>query len=451
MLFASFFDVSLVPCYAFGAVVAKTKVDGWKTILSNQDVTGTLITFLFYSFAIAGGLHAITLGLAINLAVTFRRITQLPPDMNPLEDNLTSRHKRNKSSMSTVSTESAFSKRASTVSEKRAPANAYEDGRQPTIPFFHTRQQSTDSFSTYKSTVAPSMDSRTELPSRQYGAAAANSPRSSMVDLKRASQYNATSPPKSRGSYVEVPLIDRYPKHSRTGSEVSLQQPKKIGNVNEAWFTTDSLNSPNKNALQKQGTRGGQYQPVEQIYDDDVSMYSQSTNASTSREPDNQKQHSKPTFSHPNPVASNPPTPNRTRYPRGNSIVTKNSPLSAISTNRRSLSFTKDAETGGDIADNYMSNHQNRQTDRYDISDDDEPLDAKDKAGFKSRGYGELKPGKPPVMVGGGYLSGRQVSSGTDFSRGKVPAKREVSGKVAEEGRANPWGARLRKVSGILM
>lgn len=101
-----------------------------------------------------------------------------------------------------------------------------------------------------------------------------------------------------------------------------------------------------------------------------------------------------------------------------------------------------------------MVNHKTRHTDRYDLPDSED--DRADSLKRNSKGYGALIPGTPPVMVGNGKmglgngLGGRQVSSGTDFVNAK--GRREVSGKVAEEGRvANPWGTRLRKVSGILM
>jgi len=53
--------------------------------------------------------------------------------------------------------------------------------------------------------------------------------------------------------------------------------------------------------------------------------------------------------------------------------------------------------------------------------------------------------------------NGRQVSSGVDLGdnrRFKVLGKRDVSGKVAEEGRggndnSGRWGTRFRKISGL--
>lgn len=72
---------------------------------------------------------------------------------------------------------------------------------------------------------------------------------------------------------------------------------------------------------------------------------------------------------------------------------------------------------------------------------------------FKSKHYGELKPGTPPIMLGGS--NNRQVSSGNDFinNGGFKVGRREVSGKVAEEGRVGGdgkgWGPRFRKISGL--
>ena len=68
---------------------------------------------------------------------------------------------------------------------------------------------------------------------------------------------------------------------------------------------------------------------------------------------------------------------------------------------------------------------------------------------FRARYYGELKPGTPPVMIGG--KNDRQVSSGNDLGF-RVVDRRDVSGKVVEEGRGgngSGWGTRFRKVSGL--
>lgn len=281
---------------------------------------------------------------------------------------------------------------ATTISEKRISAPletkrssgaAYEDlSRPPTIPFFHTRTGSTDSFSTYKSTPPPSRDARLDLPSRQYQIGSANnSPRSSVVDLKRATYYDAPSSPPKRALYTEIPLSD-------TSSDRSSRQ---IGKMPEAWYTADSLPaSRTRTASPKKG-----YQPLHQRHDssDDIS-------------------------GHPKPLEANPPTPRHGYIPR------YDSPLSEISSNKRN---------SGDITD------VSRLREAEPVIQD-----------LKAKRYGELKPGKPPIMVGGN----RQVSSGTDFpSKGGFRMnKRDVSGKIAEEGRGGEtggWGTRFRKISGL--
>lgn len=383
MLFSAFFDVSIVPFYAFSALVAKTREASWKTVLPNQALMPIFSTVVFYLAAVGGGLYLGSLIVSIYLAVTFRKITKLPPDMNPLEDNLTSRHKRNKSSMSVATTISE--KRISAPLEsKRSSGAAYEDlSRPPTIPFFHTRTGSTESFSTYKSTPPPTRDSRLDLPSRQYQIG--NSPRASVVDLKRASYYDGTStPPPKRASYTEIPLSD-------TASQRSSRQ---IGKMPEAWYTADSLpNQRSRTASPKKG-----YQPLYQLQDssEDIS------------------------FGHPNPLNANPPTPRHSYHP------SRDSPLSEISNNQR---------TSGDIAD---VSSQMRDT---------SPV----RQEFKAKHYGELKPGTPPIMIGG---NSRQVSSGNDFPSKGTFRTRDVSGKIAEEGRGgnangNGWGTRFRKISGL--
>lgn len=378
MFFASFFDLSFVPFYAFGAYESNTQDSLWVTDFSDTHLTHIFTTAVFYCAAVGGGLFLVSFFLSAYLAITFRKITNLPPDMNPLEDNLTSRHKRNKSSISTTTTISE--KRISApLQSNRSSATAYDDLTNPrTISFLQTRTGSTESFSTYKTTPPPSRDARLDLPSRQYQIKI-NSARSSVADLKRNS-YGASSPPK-RASYTEIPLSD-------TGSK---DAPHHIGNIEEAWFTAKSLNSkPSRVSSPEKGS----YQPIEQPYD--------SENFS---------------LGHPNPLEANPPTP------RHSVFLNRDSPLSEISSNR----------TGGDIADMSSQVHE-----MPSIRD------------FKAKRYGELRAGTPPVLVG----ATRQVSSGTDYpSKGGFRTKnRDVSGKIAEEGRGGEkggWGTRFRKISGL--
>lgn len=426
MLFAAFFDISIVPFYAFSALVAKTRETTWKTVISNQDLVPIFSTVVFYLAAVGGGLYLTSLGVSIYLAVTFRKITKLrtliladflirkyfpswsashstrgillqpqkyliyaytdsniAPDMNPLEDHLTSRHKRNKSSLSTTTTMSE--KRTSSPWESKSSSGApYEDlSRPPMIPFFHTRSGSTESFSTHKSTRPPTGDSRLDLPSRQYQITS-TSPRSSVVDLKRNSYHGGPPTSPKRAPYAEEPLSD----------SASQRPSRPGGNMAEAWFTADSIsNKRGRAASPKKG-----YQPLYQRRDSSQDL----------------------SLGHPNPLEANPPTPRHSHNHRPR----RDSALSEISSNRR---------TSGDIAD--VSSRVREAA----------PVQQE----FKAKRYGELKPGTPPIMIGG---NNRQVSSGTDFSSKGGFRVRDVSGKIAEEGRGgdgNGWGTRFRKISGL--
>ncbi|TAQ91003.1 hypothetical protein B7494_g594 [Chlorociboria aeruginascens] len=419
MLFASFFDVSIIPFYAFDAWVSTTQTT-WTIVLPNQQVN-IFSRSVFFLAIVAGGLHLLSLGIGLYLAVTFRKITKLPPDMNPLEDNLTSRHKRNKSSVTTVNTYTNSEKRLSTPLEnKRSSGAAYEDlARPPTIPFFHTRTGSTDSFSTYRSTPPPSRDPRAELPSRQY---ALDSARSSIVDLKRSSMGGAPPKRSSGASYSEISLSD-------TSSHPSSRQVEKIA---EGWYASDSIGSRTRSSPQKlrQHIRGN-YSPLPLQPQDHELNYDDENSGSTI------------SSGLPNPLNANPPTPRHGYFP-----IRRESPLGEISHN------TYKTRERGDIAD--MSSQIMSQS--HPNSSDLERSETRD--GFKAKYYGSLKPGTPPVMVGRDSNGNRQISSGNDYvMQGQVADgkgkgfRRDVSGKIVEEGRGGngngTWGTRFRKISGI--
>lgn len=461
MLFASFFDCSILPFYAFSALVAHTRQSGWTTVLSNQDLVTIFSEIVFLTAVTGGGLHLISLGISLYLAITFRKITKLPPDMNPLEDNLTSRHKHSKSSISTTTTSSSQKRLSTPLESKRSSGAPYEDlSRPPTIPFFHTRTQSTDSFTTYKSTRPPSSrggpdyDARNDLPSNRRYQPVANpgpaSTRSSMVDIKRSS-YLAYSPPK-RASYQEVPTSDRASVHTTSPSKSHMSTK-----TTEGWYTSDSLSK----ARSRPRTPGNtspkkQYTPLHQRHDstDDISSFSISN--------------------HPNPLNSNPATPTPPKQGHRYNL-SQNSPLSEITHSRANT-----RQVSGDISNmgSEIIAAQSTNYRQYNFVDDDgvselsdgeaerqlerqltpAPLRGTTPRGSvreselvsKSKYYGELKPGTPPIMVGADGVGGRQISSGNDFGKSNSGSKfgrREVSGKIAEEGRG--FGARFRKVSGL--
>lgn len=104
MLFASTFDIGLIPFYVLTGYVTYAEFAHseykWRTLLGDGLIAHKIATTAFLLSAVNGTLHLVSFGISVSLTVAFRRIAKLPPDMNPLEDNLTARpHKRSKSEL----------------------------------------------------------------------------------------------------------------------------------------------------------------------------------------------------------------------------------------------------------------------------------------------------------------------------------------------------------------
>lgn len=139
---------------------------------------------------------------------------------------------------------------------------------------------------------------------------------------------------------------------------------------------------------------------------------------------------------HPNPLRAHPPPESQDKLPR---VKTPFQPritsLSEISTNQRRVSDSRD------IADQKWTGPKTEQR-NWDGSADSE-------SAFYSKPYGELKSATPPVMVGG--ENNRNVSSGNDYDSKYTSVafeRRNVSGKIAEEGRAGDRNSRYRFLTG---
>lgn len=382
MLFATLIDASILPFYAFCALAAETRHSKWEIVLANKSLTAPLTKTVFYLAIAGGGLFLISLAISIYLVVVFRKITQMPPDYNPLEDNLTSRSKhKHKSSTMTTSTMSSSQTASETQNNMRETSS-----RPNSIPFFETR---------------------VNLPERNYQIHS-ESPRSS-VDQKRHSMYSlsSTSPSKHSSFYHEVPLGDLGSPHSK----------RQQNRGSQGWYTADSLS--NKRMRPTSTRKNGVYHAIEtedepSLFTSDISDWARDGDSSPPA-PVN-----KSTSDHINPLGGNPPTPRGSAIHPSARQETRITPLGEISSNKKSIDLGDRSGMGYEI-ERPTSKHQE----------------------FKAKFYGELKPGTPPLLVG----ANRQVSSGTDFPR------RDVSGKIAEEGRggnaSRAWGARLRKVSGM--
>lgn len=345
----------------------------WKSVFDGPDATYKIAQAVFLSSIINGGLHVISLLVSLYLAIIFRKITKLPPDMNPLEDNLTSRHKKSKSNM----TEKRISQ-STTASSFNGPMDLQRNSQaedpliQPprTVPFMHTRTGSADSFKTARQAPSSKRNSRVDLPSQVLSV---ESQRGSRTNLARSVAASSAS---SRSSYY----ADVVP-----GAPGAPESRESLHNDN--WFTYYDENEADV-VLELSQEPARSESVVSSIKDYEMRF-------ATDR--GYQRLRQQPFSEVPNPLEAHPPTP-----------------------------------PPGGVRKGLLPGTPNRI------------------GSIKAKLYGELKPATPPVMVtkGGPALArnggGRVVSnSGADITDGR----REVSGKVAEEGRGGVW-TRLRKVSG---
>ncbi|KAI3402259.1 hypothetical protein diail_188 [Diaporthe ilicicola] len=516
-IFSAISDLTALPLYAFGALSVHNSSTEWATLLNPQSLMDYFLPSLYYTLIGGGAMHFFSLCISLWLALKFRQIVRMPPDCNPLEDNLTSRqHKRNKSSMATASTFlTEDEKRLSTPVDGRRYSGLPNDdlSRPPSIPFHATRPSPRSSFGS------------ADFPSRQYQITPGNSPKSSprnsatAEDLKRMSgvpsspQSSKPAPPPHRSpwrgsysSYAEVPTRDIVPDSPRshghqsrpsTGTVAShhpaitnapdtapLPRPARF---TESWYASESLinrtqernrainaaeRAAEKRAAEQRKTVLG-YESLRDPYDtrdsDSESDYEDGENGGArsyrglmSPGADEFDENDGDLGSqHPNPLRSNPSLANvaqaaaakQGRRPNSSNspIIRNSSALSEIDLNDRRVSGGG-RKAAGDIADEKPARNYGglkaSLSKRYTWAGGARNRDSsiQPESDFYSKPYGELKSATPPVMIG----SDRQVSSGNDLDLSGAGGgeaakryfsfgKRNVSGKVAEEGRGIGW------------
>ncbi|KAI5206390.1 hypothetical protein E4T39_02403 [Aureobasidium subglaciale] len=99
--FSFFVDIALLPFYVFIAFFSATnwtmapgEQGRWTTLFHSSGQDGKVLESAFLIGSVTGALHLFSIPIDMYLFSRFRKIAQYPPDMNPLEDNLTSRVNR---------------------------------------------------------------------------------------------------------------------------------------------------------------------------------------------------------------------------------------------------------------------------------------------------------------------------------------------------------------------
>jgi hypothetical protein len=99
--FSFFVDIALLPFYVFIAFFSATNwqmapgmVGRWSTFFHSASQDGKVLESAFLVGSVVGALHLFSIPIDVFLFSRFKKIAEYPPDMNPLEDNLTSRINR---------------------------------------------------------------------------------------------------------------------------------------------------------------------------------------------------------------------------------------------------------------------------------------------------------------------------------------------------------------------
>ncbi|KAI9706977.1 MAG: hypothetical protein M1820_004565 [Bogoriella megaspora] len=483
-LFALVIDLGVVPFYAFTAVFARMSAiedvgatGRWRTLFAADTTTNLILELTWLIAAVNGGMHLVSFGLDIYLILVFRKIASMPPDLNPLEDNLTSRratkHKYKNSELSA-------STGAATDSARNSYAFPLPDNR--LISFLQTRNESNTSFSPHNPETARLSRTNLSMYSQPQSA------RTSRADLHR--RDGSISPSKS-GTTVNVREIQpRSPTRHSTRTNVLSHQ----GSVHNALsdisshrgtpgpFPRSGTSTPNYTA--KDGLLSDNWFVIDSDADggdisDNVpspavpprhprhSAYARIPTIESDMEPENDENFV------PRPLRMNPPTPVQPLHPQPRPQQYRdiwNEPGLQQDLNHLSVGDVARTLTVTSSSSRYSSPPPTPSPprgaspkSRYygDLKSATSGILSKEKSRGSLRAVepsnpmrpGKVSPAKPLVREGNARVVSRSGVDVADASVLYVPegqegkrGKREVSGKIAEEGRGT-W-FRRREPSG---
>lgn len=530
--FALVTDAGFIPFYVYTLLLSRRNADmeagttgRWRTIFPTDDEANKILLTTWLTAITAAGLHLISAFLDIYLVIIFRKISKLPPDMNPLEDNLTrrkSKHKHKNSSISAVTPFLGDDKRFSAQSAISIDRNSQsdpllsQDVPSPTksqMSFMHTRsdsettysphtpksaQQSKERFSMY-SQPQTARQSRTSLAHRDdlyrrddnvdnETLAQRKSFLAQQANLQQQERNNSYVTSSSKQQFYTPPSTARSDQPATTG-DLALEKSSREDLQNDNWFV-----HPDDNVEQGKDTR---YLAPQQSKFGKNNGY---TTVSSYDVSDVEDEGERPMM--PQPLRMNPPTPQPTPPPIPTYNNNKNTPppshlkrtqtttsISTEATFSRSQSrgSTPKSRYYGDLkaatagirsgdsasnsptslkksATNEQPNHLPSATAQYTANSSpvknnfaqNAPFSLDKKSYTSVRKTGEfnhtaVKAVSPRVVSRSGidYVNPYEFD---DSDLGTPGRKRDVSGKIAEEGRGGAWnnnGLTHRKASGV--
>lgn len=275
--FALFTDTSLIPLYVLISLYANQNWapqegddNRWTSFFKTDFATTTVIHVTFYASIAAGALHLISIGLDLYLILMFRKIARLPPDMNPLENNLTGSTRRSRSSMkhkhknsemtvSSLSSEDFNEKKmgylsGSTLSLDDSYLSKVKGPEARVVPFGHSRVESDNNYSPQhpNSRWNPQQQyeqvnfyqgPRSARSSRQDVAPGHRSRAGSVVDDKHASAVHydeVSSMPTYANDQHHYRQHQSSPdRHAIAPLKSAMKSQQKQGLLNDNWYVTN--------------------------------------------------------------------------------------------------------------------------------------------------------------------------------------------------------------------
>lgn len=209
-MFAIFMDVGVIPFYVFAGIFANQNIlmdpkneERWTSFFTADGATDTLLLATFIGSFVMAALHAVSTVLDLWLVILFRKIAKLPPDLNPLEDNLTSRNSSKHKYKNSEATLSGSIEEKNTKFLSGSTLNVDDESRLSTalkdvpesrqVPFRHSRTGSELGYSPHNpDSVRWSKQQMEESVYQQPPSA-----RGSMASVRPHTRGSSTSPQKN--------------------------------------------------------------------------------------------------------------------------------------------------------------------------------------------------------------------------------------------------------------
>jgi hypothetical protein len=489
-------DVGLIPLYIYIAMTARANFEmvpgtasRWTSQFDSDDATAQLINAIYLIAEVNGALHVFSVGLDFFLVILFKRIADLPPEFNPLEekkDNLTRRktkHKYKNSELTLVDEKHLSDYTISTISTPNRMSHASEKDRDSqNMSFMQSRNGADGTFSPHNPKTAEMV--RVNM-YKQYGGAA------SQVNLNGDSPYRQDKSEYSQRT-SPMPGIPMSPKRNSNSSVISslhsfetTSSTTGISSLNneDNWFAIgdeDDENAHTQQAPYAPQPRRSHLQEITNMMSPSQRAAYEQLNASRN-DPSHHQHHQMPNSKPSNPLRMNPPTP--PPQPIAPRVATHT--LSSHLSTHTALPMPF-SSSDSSASDDHRSRTMLSSSSIYSAADEPTSIAygtaARSVGAPKSRFYGDLaaamrgvrenpaREPRPKSMVGsvhhvderraellsvsgtvvrrgngeeeeqkGSYNGyGRVVSrSGADVMDGDlgVRSRRDVSGKIAEEGR----------------